>query len=94
MIAALNNGSLGFRYGLYWPRHIYGRLYRELVAQNAKAVAFDIIFREPRPDHAQVPVSNVKWPEVNQFLAALHPEERPAPGVHPSAVVHGVISRS
>ena len=25
-IAALNNGSLGYRYGLYWPRHIYGRI--------------------------------------------------------------------
>ncbi|MCU0782920.1 MAG: CHASE2 domain-containing protein [Verrucomicrobia bacterium] len=76
-IAALNNGSLGFHYGLYWPRHIYGRLYRELAAQNAKSVAFDILFREPRQDHAQVPVSNAKWPEVNEFLAALHRGQNP-----------------
>ena len=76
-IAALNNGSLGFHYGLYWPRHIYGRLYRELAAQSAKTVAFDILFREPRSDHAQVPVSNEKWPEVSDFLTAIHPGQKP-----------------
>ena len=76
-IAALNNGSLGFRYGLYWPRHVYGRVYRELAAQGAEAVAFDVLFREPRPDHAQVPVSNAKWPQAGEFLAAIHPKQKP-----------------
>ncbi|HZV34565.1 MAG TPA: CHASE2 domain-containing protein, partial [Verrucomicrobiae bacterium] len=29
-IAAVDNGSLGFQFGLYWPRQIYGRVVREL----------------------------------------------------------------
>ena len=68
-ITALNNGALGFRYGLYWPRHVYGPLIRELSAQGSEAVAFDILFRELRPDHAQVPVSNAQWPGITGFLA-------------------------
>ncbi|MBC8095732.1 MAG: CHASE2 domain-containing protein, partial [Akkermansiaceae bacterium] len=76
-IATLNDGSLGFRYGLYWPRQIYGRTYRELAAQGAKAVAFDILFHEPRPDHAQVPVSNARWPKVTEFFTRLYPETEP-----------------
>jgi class 3 adenylate cyclase/CHASE2 domain-containing sensor protein len=76
-IVALNDNSLGFRYGLYWPRHVYGRAYRELVAQGAKAVAFDILFREPRPDHAAVSVSNAKWPQVTEFFNLLYPGKLP-----------------
>lgn len=76
-IASVNNGSLGFHYGLYWPRHIYGRAYRELAAQGARAVAFDVLFPAPRSDHGQVPVANDQWPEVNQFYAALHPGQPP-----------------
>ena len=34
-IDALKNRSLGFSYGLYWPRHIYGRVLRELERQGA-----------------------------------------------------------
>jgi hypothetical protein len=77
-IKALNNGSLGFRYGLYWPRQIYGRLLRELSAQEAQAVAYDILFGELRPDHGQVPVSSAKGPQLAEFLAALHPGQEPA----------------
>jgi len=43
-------------YGLYWPRQIYGRVARELHNQGAKAVAFDVLFGELRPDHPPVPV--------------------------------------
>lgn len=45
---------LGEPYGLLWPRHIYGRLVRELSAQQAKAVALDVLFGEWRPDHPSV----------------------------------------
>ena len=76
-ITALNNDSLGFHYGLYWPRHIYGRTCRELAAQGAKAVALDVLFPGPRRDHGQVPVSNSQWPEVNQFYSVLHPGQPP-----------------
>ena len=77
-IAKLNNGSLGYRYGLYWPRHIYGRLVRELSAQGAKAVAFDVLFAELRPDHAPVPVDATRNPDLNSYLARLHPDQSPA----------------
>ena len=53
-IAALRHGLLGRPYGLYWPRHVYGRLVEELSAQGAKAIAFDVLFGELRPDHAPV----------------------------------------
>jgi len=76
-ISAINNGSLGFRYGLYWPRQIYGLLTRELSAQGAQAVAFDLLFRELRPDHAQVPLSSATEGELPHFLAAIHPGGKP-----------------
>ena len=53
-IAAIRHGLLGRPYGLYWPRHVYGRLVEELSAQGAKAIAFDVLFGELRPDHAPV----------------------------------------
>ncbi len=71
-IAALNDGSLGFRYGLYWPRHIYGRVLRQLSAQGARAVAFDILFGELRPDHAPVPEAIGPWPDLTNFLSSIH----------------------
>jgi len=53
-IASINNGLLGQKYGLYWPRHIYGRALKELSTEGAKAVAFDVMFGERRTDHAPV----------------------------------------
>ncbi len=55
-IVALNNRSLGFRayYGTYWPRHLYGRVARELANQGAKTIAYDILFGELHPDDAPV----------------------------------------
>ena len=48
------NRSLGYRFGLYWPRQVYGRLVEELAAQETRAVAFDVIFGELREDHPPV----------------------------------------
>jgi class 3 adenylate cyclase/CHASE2 domain-containing sensor protein len=53
-IEALKNGTLDYKVGLYWPRHVYGRLVRELAAQNAESIAFDILFPDLRPDHPMV----------------------------------------
>ena len=53
-IARINHGLLGSRFGLYWPRKIYGWLVRELSAEGAGAEAFDILFGELRPDHGGV----------------------------------------
>lgn len=49
-IAAVDSGILGYQYGLYWPRQIFGRGLQELTRQHAKAVAFDVLFSEDRPD--------------------------------------------
>jgi class 3 adenylate cyclase/CHASE2 domain-containing sensor protein len=53
-ITRVGDASLGFDYGLYWPRHIYGRVIRELHAEGARLVAFDILFDGRRTDHAKV----------------------------------------
>ncbi len=53
-LGAVNNGTLGFRYGLYWPRQVYARALHELTSEGAKAVAFDVLFAERRPDHPPV----------------------------------------
>ena len=53
-IELISDGSLGYQYGLYWPRHIYGSALRELSAEGAKAVAFDVIFANLRKDHDMV----------------------------------------
>ena len=47
----LASGSLGYKAGLYWPRFVYGRVIEELQSQGAEAIAFDVLFPEPRGDH-------------------------------------------
>ena len=68
-IAAIRHGLLGRPYGLYWPRHIYGRVVEELFAQGAKTVAFDVLFGELRPDHAPVLMSDGGLVESDEYLA-------------------------
>jgi class 3 adenylate cyclase/CHASE2 domain-containing sensor protein len=63
------NRSLGYRYGLYWPRHVYGRMVQELTAQRARAVAFDIIFGELRDDHWPVRMADGSLMESDAFFA-------------------------
>ncbi len=68
-IAAVKNGKLGYRYGLYWPRQVYGRLVEELSAQGAKAVAFDVLFGELRQDHPPVQMADGNLMESDDFFA-------------------------
>ena len=65
------DGSLGYRFGLYWPRQVYGRVVQELALQHARTVAFDIIFGELRPDHGLVRVDNpdVPYLESDDYFA-------------------------
>jgi class 3 adenylate cyclase len=63
------NRSLGYRYGLYWPRSVYGRLTEELAAQKAKAVAFDVILGELRQDHPPVQMADDSLMESDEFFA-------------------------
>src|SRR5439155_18361292 len=64
------NRVLGYRFGLYWPRQVYGRLAHELSAQGAKAVAFDVIFGELRPDHSPVRMADGSLQESDEFFAS------------------------
>ncbi len=68
-IEAIRHGLLGRPYGLYWPRHVYGRLVEELSAEGAKAIAFDVLFGELRPDHAPVEMADGSLIESDDFLA-------------------------
>ncbi len=68
-IEAMLNGSLGFQFGLYWPRQVYGRMLRELTAQGAKAVAFDIMFAELRRDHPPYEHPDHSLQESDYFFA-------------------------
>jgi len=68
-IVAVQNGSLGFHFGLYWPREVYGRLVEELSEQNAKAVAFDVLFDELRPDHPPVLMADGATVESDNYFA-------------------------
>ena len=68
-IKAIRNKLLGMPYGLYWPRHIYGRVVEELSAQGAKVIAFDVLFGELRPDHAPVQMADGGIIESDDFFA-------------------------
>jgi class 3 adenylate cyclase/CHASE2 domain-containing sensor protein len=68
-IAAIRHGLLGRPYGLYWPRQIYGHLVEELSAQGAKAIAFDVLFGELRPDHAPVEMADGRLVDSDDFFA-------------------------
>jgi class 3 adenylate cyclase len=68
-ITAVKSGKLGYRYGLYWPRQVYGRLVEELSAEGAKTVAFDVLFGELRRDHPPVQMADGSLIESDDFLA-------------------------
>jgi class 3 adenylate cyclase/CHASE2 domain-containing sensor protein len=68
-IAAVQKGLLGLPYGLYWPRHVYGRIVEELSAQGAKVIAFDVLFGELRQDHAPVQMADGRIIESDDFFA-------------------------
>ena len=63
-------GSLGFNFGLFWPRQVYGRLVNELARQGAKALALDVIFGELRPYDPLVRMADgSEFPESDKFFA-------------------------
>ncbi|HWX22936.1 MAG TPA: adenylate/guanylate cyclase domain-containing protein [Candidatus Binatia bacterium] len=63
------NGSVGYHFGLLWPRQVFGALVQELSQQGAKAVALDIIFGELRPDHPSVQMADGSYPESDEVFA-------------------------
>ena len=68
-IRHVEDESLGFNYGLYWPRHVYGRVVRELSLEGAKLIAFDVLFDRLRPDHASVQQADGKDPSSDEWFA-------------------------
>lgn len=69
-IKAVEDGSVGFHFGLYWPREVYGRLVDELREQGAKAVAFDVLFSNLRPDQQMlVQMANGDFITSDEFFA-------------------------
>jgi class 3 adenylate cyclase/CHASE2 domain-containing sensor protein len=102
-IAAVKNGALGYKFGLYWPRQVYGRLVEELSVQGAQAVAFDVLFGELRSDHPPVQMADGSLVESDDFFAqqmrrasnvviAITPELRPPNLFATNALALGGIS--
>jgi class 3 adenylate cyclase/CHASE2 domain-containing sensor protein len=102
-IAAVKNGDLGYKFGLYWPRQVYGRLVEELAAQNAQTIAFDVLFGELRNDHPPVQMKDGSLIESDDFFAlqmhradnviiAITPELRPPDLFATNALALGGIS--
>jgi class 3 adenylate cyclase/CHASE2 domain-containing sensor protein len=56
-IRTINDGDLGYRSGLFWPKHLYGYLAEELATEGATAAGFDVLFGEERTDQP------ARWPD-------------------------------
>ena len=70
-IHRVRNGSLGYRFGLYWPRQVYARVVQELTEQGARTVAFDVILAELRPFDPPVQMADGSQPiESDEFFAS------------------------
>ncbi|MDD5139251.1 MAG: adenylate/guanylate cyclase domain-containing protein [Verrucomicrobiales bacterium] len=102
-IGAVKNGALGYKFGLYWPRQVYGRLIEELSAQGAQTIAFDVLFGELRNDHPPVQMGDGRLIESDDFFAlqerragnviiAITPELRPPDLFATNALALGGIS--
>jgi class 3 adenylate cyclase len=102
-IKAVKNGALGYKFGLYWPRQIYGRLVEELSAQGAQTVGFDVLFGELRDDHPPVQMAGGSLIESDDFLAlqmrrasnvviAITPELRPPDLFATNALAFGDVT--
>ncbi|MGO8926221.1 MAG: CHASE2 domain-containing protein [Limisphaerales bacterium] len=63
------NASLGWNAGLYWPRHVYGRVVEELAAEGARAVALDVIFGELHPFDNLVRMADDSTMDSDEFFA-------------------------
>jgi class 3 adenylate cyclase/CHASE2 domain-containing sensor protein len=68
-VRAVADGSLGYSFGRYWPRQVYGRLVGELAAQKAKAVALDVFFGETWPEQPLVTMADGSFMESDEFFA-------------------------
>ena len=103
-IHAVLSGQLGYQFGLLWPRQVYGRLIDELSTQGAKAVGFDVLFGELRPDQiGQVQMQDgtlmgsddffaLQMKHASNVLLAVTPDVTPPPLFFTNALGLGDIS--
>ena len=63
-----NKAELGYRYGLYWPREVYGRLIEELSTERADVVGLDVIFADLRLDLGSVQMADGNQMESDDFF--------------------------
>jgi class 3 adenylate cyclase/CHASE2 domain-containing sensor protein len=63
-----NEAELGYRYGLYWPRGVYGRLVEELSTEHAKVVGMDVIFADRRFDLGFVTMADGTQMDSDDFF--------------------------
>jgi class 3 adenylate cyclase len=68
-IRTVRNGSLGYRFGLYWPRQVYARVVQELADQGARTISFDVIFGELRPFDGLVKLADGSLEDSDAFFA-------------------------
>ena len=68
-VRRVRDGSLGYRFGLYWPRQVYARVVQELAFQGARTIALDVILGELRPFDAPVQMADGSLPESDEFFA-------------------------
>ncbi|MBI3191413.1 MAG: CHASE2 domain-containing protein, partial [Pedosphaera parvula] len=68
-IGIVADGTLGYQYGLYWPRQLYGSVVQELHAQGAKLIAFDVLFGELRADHSPLVLPGSKIVGSDAYFA-------------------------
>jgi class 3 adenylate cyclase/CHASE2 domain-containing sensor protein len=102
-LKAVQDGQVGLHFGLLWPRQVYGRLVNELSIEGARAVGFDVMFGELRPDHPPVEMANGSLVESDNFFAlqmrqasnviiAVTPDISPPPLFATNALALGDIS--
>ena len=66
---AVLHGKVGFNFGLLWPRQVYGRLIDELSTEGARAVGFDVLYGELRPDNPPVQMADGTVMESDDYFA-------------------------
>ena len=68
-IRVVKSGELGYSFGLYWPRQVFGRVVHELTQQGAESIAFDILFGELREDHKPVLMGDGQTVASDKYFA-------------------------
>ncbi|MCI0744086.1 MAG: adenylate/guanylate cyclase domain-containing protein [Verrucomicrobia subdivision 3 bacterium] len=87
--------ATNLQFGLYWPRHVYGRLVQELSMQGAKAVGLDVMFPELRPDHKDLETAPGRRVTSDHYFAfQLNKAANVVLGADPNVVPHPLFRKA